>query len=287
MTQVVDRTSGGAVSAQLTEDQLQQYEERGYVVPDFRLSKSETDLLYSFLRRLVDENPQWAAHLSSPHVPGSGVRRWKGFGGWEAFYSHPAILDMIEQIIGPDIILWGTSHFYKQPEKGNATPWHRDSFDSPIKPFVSPLVWIAGTESTAANGCLRFIPGTNKDPAPGVHRDIPMQGYAAIELDSAEFDASKAVDCELEAGQMVIFNANTVHGASRNTGTKERASFTLRYMPATSKFEHDAVSQVLRENYHGFHTRPLILVRGVDRAGNDFRRGHPGLDPAVELQKID
>lgn len=282
---LANMTATPHASRLLTDEQVETYNRQGFVVPDFRLSREETSRLRGLITRLVDENPRWAAHLSSPHVPGSGLRKFKGFSGWEEFYAHPAILDMIEQLVGPDIILWGTSHFFKRAVTGYPTPWHRDSFDSPIKPFVSPLVWIAATDATKSSGCLRFIPGSNHDASPGTHEDLVTPDNVAIKLVD-EFDEASAVDVEIEAGQMIIFDAHTIH-SSNEAKEAERASFTLRYMPATSLYDHDSVSQILRDNYHGFHTRPLILVRGADRAGNDFKRGHPGLDPQVELQKVD
>ena len=94
-------------------------------------------------------------------------------------------------------------------------------------------------------------------------------------------DESKAVDVELRAGEMVLFDIFTIHGARRNLGEQPRAGYTLRFMPSTSHYDHDAA--VLRDKPgYGHDTRPLILVRGVDRCGkNDFQRGHPKATPKV------
>jgi chlorinating enzyme len=281
--------SSAARTAPLRPEQVERYDRDGYVVPDFRLSEEETGRLRALLYRLVEENPRWASHTNSPHVPGSGTMGVKSFPGWMEFCEHPAILDMVEQLVGPDIILWGTSTFYKKASKGAATPWHRDTVNMMISPPAATLVWIAATEARIDNGCLRFISGSNNSPTVGEHHEWKIDtadGYeSGIEIDRKEYDANKAVDVELEPGQMVIFNAHTIHGSRPNQGTRDRASFTLRYMPGTSKFGHEGVPERER-GYHAFHLRPLILVRGKDSAGNDFRRGHPGLDPNLEAEQL-
>ena len=87
-----------------------------------------------------------------------------------------------------------------------------------------------------------------------------------------EFDESLAKDVELEAGQMLLFDVYMTHGARPNTGSRPRAGYALRFMPATSHYDHDSAipgGDTSRE------TKALFLVRGVDRCGrNDFRRGH-------------
>ena len=79
---------------------------------------------------------------------------------------------------------------------------------------------------------------------------------------------------------MVIFDVFAIHGSRPNLGTRERAAYAVRFMPATSRFEHDAPDNRDTGSYLPHSTRPLILLRGVDRAGNDFRRGHPATSGA-------
>src|ERR1041385_3494157 len=99
-------------------------------------------------------------------------------------------------------------------------------------------------------------------------------------LDPAEYDEATAVDLELDAGQMVLFDVFTIHGARHNLGTLERTGFAMRYMPATSHYDHDSAPDYSKNSPEfGHDTRPLMLVRGVDACGrNDFRRGHPAED---------
>src|ERR1700733_2207875 len=149
--------AAAAKTAPLRPEQVEHYNRDGYVVPDFRLSEEETGRLRALLYRLVEENPRWASHTNSPHVPGSGTMGVKSFPGWMEFCEHPAILDMIEQLIGPDIVLWGTSTFYKKASKGAATPWHRDTVNMMISPPAATLVWSVGAEARGHKRCLWFF----------------------------------------------------------------------------------------------------------------------------------
>src|ERR1700733_15369378 len=111
----------GARPVHLTSEDLATYERDGFVVPNFRLSDDEVGRLRELIAKLVADNPTLADHvMNSAQVPGSGVQGLKSGSGWMEFGAHPAILDMIEQINGPDIVLWGSATFYKLAGKGPA-----------------------------------------------------------------------------------------------------------------------------------------------------------------------
>lgn len=268
MTQTPAILSAGEVAA---------YHRDGFIVPRYSLPNDDLGKLQALTLKLVADNPNLSdRHMVGPHVPGSGTENLKSSPGWMDIATHPDIVDMIEQIVGPDIILWGTGIFYKRPLAGPATPWHRDAEHTPIRPLATTTVWIAVFDSFLANGCLRFIPGSHAAKQIGSHTYIDRDDLiVGNTLDAEEVDESSARDVELKAGQMVLFDIYSVHGARHNLGKQHRAGYSLRFMPATSHYNHDGA--VLRDKKgYGHHTRPLILVRGVDRCGlNDFKRGHP------------
>jgi hypothetical protein len=271
------------LTAGLDATELAAYRRDGFVVPRFRFEGAQLARLQALSRRLVADNPGLGDKvMNSPHVPGSGGQGLKSSDGWQEFVAHPAVLDMVEQILGPDIILWGTNLFYKRPEKGPATAWHRDAVNNTIiKPLATTVVWIAVTDSRLENSCLRCIPGSHRKRELGSHIQTQRAdlSFGTI-LDPAEYDETTARDIELDAGQMVLFDVFTIHGARHNLGTIERTGFAMRYMPATSHYDHDSAPDYSRNTPEfGHDTRPLMLVRGVDRCGrNDFKRGHPRRD---------
>jgi chlorinating enzyme len=271
-----------ADSNRLTAQDLVAYERDGFVVPRFRFSKSEISRLRDLCLKLVADNPKYADYLmQSPHVPGNGVQGLKTTPGWMEFAAHPLVLDMIEQIMGPDIILRGTAAFYKRTGTGPATAWHRDASNLPITPLRSTHVWIAASDCYIENACLRFLPGSHMEKKAGNHiiREFEYRqpdGSVGPALVKGEYDDRNAVDLEMEAGQIVIFDVFTAHASRPNLGTRERVSYALRYMPATSRYDHDSVSPELSTKGYSHHMRPLMLLRGVNHAGNDLKRGHPG-----------
>ena len=268
-----------ATSGSLSQDEVETYQREGYLVPRFRFDGTDLSRLQQLMTNLVNDNPQLLDQpIPGPHIPGSGVQGLKVGPGWAHFATHPAIVDMIEQIVGPDIVLWGTTVFYKRAHAGPETPWHRDGAYWPIKPLATTSVWIAVTESTRDNGCLRFIAGSHASRQLGRHVEMERTGLGFHRsVPEQEIDPGRIRDIELEPGQMVIFDVYGIHGASPNRGTKPRAGYSLRFMPSTSHYDHEAAEdRDAPGNAH--HTRPLILVRGVDRCGkNDFRRGHPAV----------
>ena len=281
MTQL--ETSSTARSV-LSPQEVAAYHRDGYLVPRFRLPPAALERLVALTAQVAQDN---TGALDQPligvHIPGSGKQALKVPAGFVDIATHPRLLDMMEQISGPDLILWGSVLFYKRAQQGPATPWHRDATAYPIVPLATTSVWIAATDSTLANGCLRFIPGSHIAREAGTHDRTHRPGdYFAGSLDASEFDEAKAVDVELQAGQMVVFDVFTVHGARANNGTQPRGGYSLRFMPGTSVFMHDAAQDREKVGY-GHETRALMLVRGADRTGrNDFQRGHPA--PAAQLE---
>lgn len=226
--------------------------------------------------KLIADRPELVDQsIVGPHLAGGGMHGLYTDGTFLDVATDARLLDAVEQICGPDLILWNTLVFYKRSERGPKVPWHRDAYGSSIDPTATTSVWIAVTESTVDNGCLRFIPGSHLTDDPGVHDSTPRPNEMfSAALDPASFDETAAIDVELEPGQVVIFDIHTIHGSQPNNGTVPRAGYACRYMPGTSVYHHDRV-EVRDQPGYGHESRALMLVRGEDRTGrNDFERGH-------------
>ena len=195
---------------------------------------------------------------------------------WLQFLMHDKVLDIVGQLIGCDIILWGSTLFCKPAGRGRIVPWHRDGRYWPIKPLATTSVWIAVDDATAQNGCLRVIPGSHKARETGRHFTSARDDVAIPKtLHEDEYDEAQAIDVELEAGQMAIFDIYTAHGSNANTSDRRRVGYAMLYMPSASYYDRTDIP-VPESRGAAHHTRPLILARGVDRSGrNDFLTGHP------------
>lgn len=266
--------------ARLSESERDRYQRDGYVIPEWRLPDEWVRRLQAALDRLIADNPGVRPEkLVSAHIEG---RNDEGVTGSQVFLDlamHPDIVDLAAAVIGPDVILWGCHVFCKPPQDGFETPWHQDGHYWPIRPLATCTVWVALEDSDTDNGCLRVIPGSHAGQRlhPHLHEDRTDLTLNQRMADGA-FDEVEAVDLVLAPGQMSLHDVYMVHGASANRSQRRRTGVALRYMPGSSLFD-----RTLRpvEGQSGvpvsFATRPLWLLRGVDRTGgNDFRIGHRG-----------
>jgi ectoine hydroxylase-related dioxygenase (phytanoyl-CoA dioxygenase family) len=265
----------------LSDAEVRQYHELGYLVPSFRLDALLVENLREALDRLIRDNPGVRPEkLVSAHLSGRGGRaNAEGVRGQAAFLAlarHEQILDAVEQLIGADIILWGCHVFCKPAGDGHETPWHQDGHYWPIRPLATCTVWVALDPSTTENGCLRVIPRSHlaRTSHPHLHED--RQDLALQQrLPEESFDAASAIDLQLQPGQMSMHDVYMIHGAKANRSTQRRTGVALRYMPGSSVFERDLDPVQGRSGVPvAFATRPLWLLRGCDRTGrNDFKVG--------------
>ncbi|MDE0447642.1 MAG: phytanoyl-CoA dioxygenase family protein [Spirochaetaceae bacterium] len=265
-------------SAPLTAGEIAAFRRDGIVVPRHALPATELDRLRTALDQLIADNPGVRPEkLVSAHLE-HGAEGVRGNRVFLDIAHHDAVLDAVEQLIGPDIILWGCQVFAKPGGDGMEVPWHQDGQYWPIRPLATCTVWIAIDASTTENGCLRVIPGSHRrHELRSHHRSDRADVVLDQELDADEFDESTARDVELLPGEMSLHDVYLVHGSRANTSPRRRAGLALRYMPATSHFDRtmfrpgESTSTYMVD----FSRRPIWLVRGADRTGkNDFRIGH-------------
>jgi len=263
----------------LTEEEIKRYHEQGLVVPDYRIPDTMLNEMTEAVAKLVRDHPDVRPEaLSGPHNPWGQSAKLMGNFEFLAYCQFPDILDMVEQLIGPDIILWGSMLFCKPPQDGMAVPWHQDGQYWPIQPLSTVTVRIAIDGSTAENGCMRYIPGSHKRSHLERHEVVDSDDLA-IKQSMPDIDENLAQDVILAPGQISLHDVYTIHGSNHNRSSKRRADYAIRYMPATSLYdrspEHPATvyANAMSPNMN-YPERPLWLVRGEDRAGNDLNVGH-------------
>lgn len=264
--------------AQFAESEVQKYHRDGYVIPSFQLKKQRVDALRVSLDRLILDNPGVRPEkLVSAHIEGDNGEGVKGSKDFLALAMEPDIVDLVAQIIGEDIVLWGCHIFCKPAGDGFETPWHQDGHYWPISPLATCTVWVALEESSVENGCLRVIPGSHRDQILHEHLHEDRDDLTLTQrMAEGTFDESKAVDLELAPGQMSMHNVYMIHGAAPNRSAKRRTGVALRYMPSTSYLDR-APNLLTGKTGVGVNwaVRPLWLLRGQDRSGrNDFDIGH-------------
>jgi len=161
------------------------------------------------------------------------------------------MLDIIEEIIGPDIALFGAHYIAKRPKDGKPVGWHQDGSYWPLEPMNVVSVWLAGTDSIESNGCMKVIPGTQNKKLINASEMIKLDtnDYVLdLAISDSKIDSSKAVNIELNPGDISIHNPSIIHGSNANLSDCWRIGLTLRFIPTST--------YVNRENWQ------CILIRG-------------------------
>lgn len=182
----------------------------------------------------------------------------------------PRILDQVEDILGPDILCWGSSFFTKEAGSVSVVPWHQDGTCWGLNEPRGLTAWLALTPSTAATGCLRVVPGTHLDTVPHAVRNAPSSMLPLGEEVASKIDEDTVVDCPLQPGEMSLHHVTLVHGSAANRATSgRRIGFAIRYIAGD-------VAQ--RGSEKGYAT----LVRGRDHGTYMLEpRPQTDLEPAA------
>ncbi len=251
----------------LSEKQVSQYQDDGYVIPDFRLDPDVVKEIAEQHTRLLRNYPQFSDYC--PALLAFDL-------GFLNFARNDLILDMVSQLIGPDFALWNCSFFAKPAGTGKQVPWHQDGEYWPIRPLATCSVWIAIDASTSENGCLEVIPGSHR---PGCLLDHETNNSPDVslplQLKPGEIDPGQAVRIELEPGQISLHDVFLCHGSKPNSSASPRRGMTMRFMPTSSVYDHSIPHRRNADAHLHMSNRSVFLMRGSDRSGqNDFALRH-------------
>ena len=148
---------------------------------------------------------------------------------------HPAILDLVEDVLGPEIVSNPTQHLrLKTPGAGGATAWHQDLAGLLDEALDSDIltVWVALTDATIENGCLRVIPGSHRLRGNALTRHVIDVPGASNYIPDADLAGGDPVPLPVRRGGLVLFHKLTHHASLPNRSDAIRMSLDLRYQPA-------------------------------------------------------
>lgn len=186
----------------------------------------------------------------------------------DALVHHPAVLDAVEDAIGPDILCWTTNFFIKEAASPGFVSWHQDSTYWGLDPDEVITAWVALTEVTQESGYMQVIPGSHKiDQLPHVdtfHKDNLLSRGQEI---AVEVDRSKAVGIALHPGEMSLHHIKLVHGSDANNSRDRRIGLAIRYIPTYVR------QTKVRDS--------AMLVRGTDK----YRHFDPEPRPRADLDE--
>ena len=231
----------------LSRDEVERYHEDGYLGPYRLCSAGEMAEIRGRLEREVFTNQTpvsghytYARHEDSALVYG--------------LCSHPAIVERLTRLYGPDLLLWNSSFWIK----GHDTlpvPWHQDLHY--WRAALSVTAWLAITPTSVQNGCLHVIPGSHATVLPMI--EAPDSVMFEKMTDPAYVDERARVPLELDAGEFVLFSDRLLHQSAVNESHEPRIGLVMRFtVPFVKLFQ---------DRYPFFEGQRAFLVSGEDRFG--------------------
>jgi len=155
------------------------------------------------------------------------------FGWADRLVHHPRVLDAVEDLIGPDILVYHSTLFLKEAHAPAFVRWHQDSTYFYLAPHQHVTAWVAMSEAGVAAGCMMALPGSHgwgafaHDDQPGPHNMIRRgQGI------SGRFDDASGTAMPLHAGEMSLHHTDLVHASGANDSGDRRIGFAISYIPA-------------------------------------------------------
>jgi len=250
---------------QLSEAQLRQYREDGYVVLGRVLTDDQLEGLRREEARFRANAPVNPAQKNqtlffSQVCPYSEVVRSVGTTG--------AHLDAMEQLVGPDLMLWFTQFVTKMPDGDSGKsefPWHQDNGYISIEPANNVTVWIALDDVDTRNGCVWVDPKSHLKGLLPHKKKSADSWFLEIKVDG---DGIPAV---LKAGEAVAFTGLTLHRSKLNHTDRPRRAFFFEYCDPAS------VAVSLVDNPDNAAAAPRSPV--IRRAGTWLVRGQLPLPP--------
>jgi non-haem Fe2+, alpha-ketoglutarate-dependent halogenase len=245
------------------------YRDEGFLFP-FRAFSAETAAAYrAEVERTCAATPGPAAAASgtvSYRVKPYLLFRWAA-----ALVREPAVLDAVEDLIGPDIMVFHTTMWWKTKGSPNRVPWHQDGTYFGLAPFEHVTAWVALSPSNLGTGCVRVVPGSHRaGQLPHAdHRDPALmlsRGQTVV----ADIDGSLAIPIVLSPGEFSLHHTLAVHASDPNTGDDDRIGIGISYIPT-------------RVRHVGPTRLSATLVRGRDAYGHFDLEPAPvvDLDPAA------
>jgi hypothetical protein len=204
----------------LTQAQVDHYNREGYVRPFPVLTPPEM----AALRATIDG---WLDAMGAGGAYGINCYQAR-LATLHDLARHPAILALVEDIVGPDILCWATAILSKPAGETRSVPWHQDAGFWKLSPARTVTVWLAIDDVEEGNAAMQFIPGSHDRgaiPMRAVEGEVFGHGIAdADALGTPVVNALRAGECSLHADMLV-------HGSGPNASDRRRCGLTLRYCP--------------------------------------------------------
>ena len=169
--------------------------------------------------------------------------------------THPALVDVIEEILGPNILLYNVTYIIKEPRTAKFVSWHQDLTYWGFDGTEQVSAWLALSPATAESGCMQMIPGSHRQ---GLREQVTSEDPDNVLLQSQTIEDIReedAVLCPLAPGEASIHHGWMIHSSHPNTSAGRRIGLNIQYITPKMK-------QIKAK------TDSAMLIRGQDRFGH-------------------
>ncbi len=255
----------------LTADEIARYKSDGLICPKRLMSADEAARYLAALE----------AYETATGGPVNGKWRYKShlvFPWINEMMRLPQILDAVEDLLGPDVMVWSSHLYPKEPGDGRFISWHQDSAHWGLDSNQIVTVWVALTAASEENGCMRMLPGSHiAGIAPHCDTWDPNNILTRGQTIDAEIDETRAVWTTLQPGEASLHHVDMWHASKPNETDKRRFGVALRYITPAARQER-------------VDTDFATLLRGEDRYGHFQPEAEPEAtmhpDAVAEHQRI-
>jgi non-haem Fe2+, alpha-ketoglutarate-dependent halogenase len=233
----------------LSEEEIARYERDGFLFPVEAFSREEAARWRAALEDFEAENGRafGKGHNFKPHLLFTWV---------DEIVHHPAVLDAVEDLIGPDIRLFHLSVWPKGAGDGTFVSWHQDATYFALEPALQVTAWVALSDASVEAGCMEAIPGSHRWGQ--LHHGETQSAQNLLsrgQTVSQDIDTRGTVFMPVKAGQMSLHHTHLVHRSGPNRSADRRIGLGISYIPA-----HVRCRAAPRLS--------AMLVRGTDRYGH-------------------
>jgi len=186
----------------------------------------------------------------------------------DSLVRHPIMLDVVEDLVGPNILCWGSIFWIKEARSDSFVSWHQDVTYWGLTGGDVVNAWVALSPANETSGCMSVLPRSHLQPTlphkDRYHHDNMLTRGQEIAVD---VDLSKTVQMPLKPGEMSLHDIRIAHGSGPNSSGERRIGFSIQYIPTCvrqTKSDLDYASLVRGEDNFGHFTLVPPPVQAMD-----------------------
>ena len=219
-------TSENASPKTLSVSQIRQYNEQGFLMPFDGLDPAEARETRAFFDGVLAafvELGRSSYSINTAHLRFARIYQ---------LVQHPKIVDAVSDLLGPNVVCWGSHFFCKMPKAGKRVPWDQDSTYWPLSPTKTVTVWLAIDDADPENANMKFIPRSHLHGLIDYDETSEADTVLDLAVKNPNSYGDAEVDVQLAAGQFSMHSDLLLHGSEANESDRRRCGLTIRYAAA-------------------------------------------------------